>query len=254
MVASADTQPNGGADRGLVAEEELLASGLFGEGGEAELRELSWRLWGAGGEGMLLALVVRAAGDGDSEAVRVLERTVRVMPYPVLLSQAFAGGASTLTDGRVLAALHRGLASVRAHTPQLRAYARQLLLHVTSLLVSFESTDEAGAETKRGAATAAACHELLQLLLAVLDAMWTRVLAAKHKKQSKSSIALQGAVSSAANRAGDECKALVETSEHILAHTGLRAIFVGACSSVGEARTNVEPDCAIHINSASGSA
>ena len=234
MVASVDAQVDARACRGLVAEEELLASGLFGQGGEGELRELSWRVWGAGGAGMLLALVVRAAGEGgNGEAVRVLEKMVRVMPWPVLLSQAFAGGATTLTDGRVLASLHRGLHAAEVHTPQLRAYARQLLLHLTSLLVSYEAMDKAGDEARRSAA-ASSCHELLQLLLAVLDCLWARVAAATDAKGAKASIVLQGAASGAGRNAGEECKALVETSEQLLAHTALRTVFVGACSAVAE--------------------
>jgi len=172
-----------------------------------------------------MRLVVRTAGEeSGGEGVRVLEKMVRVLPWPVLLSQAAMVGPAALTHGRIVAALHRGVAAAKTHRRELQACARQISLHLTSLLLTYESDAKGAGGGGEGAARS--CHELLELLHKVLESMWARVLAAKEGGD--------GGAMGVVKRVREECDVLVETSEQLLANNALRALFLAACAGTHE--------------------
>jgi hypothetical protein len=105
-----------------------LAEGIMGAGGKEQLSRAGWGIWVGGGAGGLLALAVRREAAGESDGVIAVQKLVRVLPWPVLLSQAVMAGPGMLSHGRVAKSLRRGLSAPSMSSWELRACARQILV------------------------------------------------------------------------------------------------------------------------------
>ena len=127
--------------------------------------------------------------------------------YIANTAQAAMVGEGALSHGRVSVALHRGVAAAaREGSRALCACARQILLHLSSVLVAYTNSSEPVGALKQS------CHELLYLFMSVLDCMWSRVVA------TKPALARQ------------EWSVLINTAEKLLAHPALCVPFLTSCA------------------------